>query len=125
MGFESQFNSYTKCPSCGKHRCTVIESRINSDNTRRRRKKCLDCSERHTVYEVSEEFYKTAITHKQLIDRFIQTLNLSSSSVTPDAIALTTCDDCVHMRSYGCGFDFPDAGGSFAEECSMFEQQRA
>lgn len=77
------------------------------------------------MYEVSEEFYKTALVHKQLIDKFIQTLNLSSGLGASDAIALTTCDNCVHMRSYGCGFDFPDAGGSFAAECSMYERERA
>lgn len=33
------------------------------------------------------------------------------------------CEQCVHWRSdRGCDFDFPDAGGDFATDCSLFRQ---
>jgi protein-arginine kinase activator protein McsA len=125
MPFEKLPQSYTKCPKCQKHSCTVLESRINKDNTRRRRKVCTECDHRHTVYEVSEEFYKNAVLHQRLIDHFIDNLNLEMSPTSQNALSLITCDNCVHMRPSGCSFDFPDAGGSFASDCSMFEPDRA
>lgn len=33
------------------------------------------------------------------------------------------CEQCVHWRGeLGCDFDFPDAGGDFATDCSLFRQ---
>jgi len=122
MSFNYSPESFSVCPFCRKQSCTVTESRINKDNTRRRRKTCKNCSKRHTVYEVSEEFYKKAVEHDRLIQQFIKSLNLGSDSPTLNALEHTTCDYCVHMRSSGCYFDFPDAGGTFASECSMFER---
>lgn len=113
----------SECPSCKQQTCITIESRINKDNTRRRRKECTECKHRYTAYEVSEEFYKTALANQRAVDNFIKSLNLNlTPQLTHDSIA-DTCDDCVHMRSSGCSFDFADAGGVFASECSMFERE--
>jgi hypothetical protein len=113
----------SECPFCKQQTCITIESRINKDNTRRRRKECTECKHRYTAYEVSEEFYKTALVNQRAVDNFIKSLNLNlTPQLTHDFIA-DTCDDCVYMRSSGCSFDFPDAGGTFAGECSMFERE--
>lgn len=32
------------------------------------------------------------------------------------------CEDCCYWAG-GCAFDFPEAGSSFAQECSMFENR--
>lgn len=33
------------------------------------------------------------------------------------------CEQCVHWHAErGCDFDFPDAGGDFATDCSLFRQ---
>lgn len=112
------------CPKCKQDTSITIESRITKSDVRRRRKECTSCSHRHTVYEVSEEFYKTAVENKNVIDRLIRSLNLSSVSGSTHESSTDTCDECVHMLPRGCGFDFPDAGGSFATECSMYERSR-
>lgn len=112
----------SECPVCKQQSCVTIESRINKDNTRRRRKECTECKHRYTAYEVSESFYKQAVANQRAIDNFTKSLNLSLTIPATHDFSVNTCDDCVYMRSSGCEFDFPDAGGVFAEECSMFER---
>jgi transcriptional regulator NrdR family protein len=110
------------CPKCKQQTAITIESRISKGDIRRRRKECTECSNRFTVYEVSEEFYKTALEHKSVIDKLIKSLNLNLVSDSKYESSSDTCDECVHMLSSGCSFEFPDAGGTFARECSMFER---
>jgi transcriptional regulator NrdR family protein len=44
-----------ECPNCGKTHDKVIDSRLAKDGiTVRRRRQCLDCSERFTTYEATE-----------------------------------------------------------------------
>jgi len=31
------------------------------------------------------------------------------------------CDQCKHWEQDACGFGFPDAGGDFATDCSLYE----
>ena len=109
------------CPACKKQTAVTLESRSNKDSSRRRRKVCTECNHRYTTYEVSEEFYRAAVLNQKAVDNFIKCLNLDRSSAVHDDSDVYACDDCVHMRSYGCSFEFPDAGGAFANECSMFE----
>ena len=34
-----------------------------------------------------------------------------------------TCELCIHMNNYGkCTMDFPEAGGQFASECSLYTE---
>lgn len=112
----------SECPVCKQQSCVTIESRINKDNTRRRRKECTECKHRYTAYEVSESFYKRAIANQRAVDNFIKSLNLNLTLPKVYDFTVDTCDNCVYMRSSGCQFDFPDAGGVFAKECSMFER---
>lgn len=120
--FPKQIGS--ECPKCKQQTCITIESRINKDNSRRRRKECTECGHRCTAYEVSENFYKTALANQRAIDNFTKSLNLNLIPLLTHESSSDTCDDCVYMRSFGCSFDFPDAGGTFASECSMFEREK-
>lgn len=44
------------CPGCGGHNSKVLESRIaDAGDAMRRRRECLDCSERFTTYERIEQ----------------------------------------------------------------------
>jgi transcriptional repressor NrdR len=44
------------CPGCGGHNSKVLESRIASDgDAMRRRRECLDCTDRFTTYERIEQ----------------------------------------------------------------------
>jgi len=112
------------CPKCKQQTCITIESRINKDNSRRRRKECTECGHRCTAYEVSENFYKTALANQRAIDNFTKSLNLNLMPLLTHEFSSDACDDCVYMLSSGCSFDFPDAGGTFASECSMFEREK-
>lgn len=111
------------CPVCKQQTAITLESRSNKDASRRRRRACTECDHRYTTYEVDENFYRTAIINQRAIDKIIKCLNLDRSSFVNNDLVVHDCSDCVHMRSYGCSFDFPDAGGAFANECSMFEHE--
>lgn len=111
------------CPKCRQQTCITIESRINKDNSRRRRKECSECGHRYTTYEVSEHFYKSSNLNQRRVDTITKCLNLNSSTQSTHALSDSFCDNCVYMCSYGCSFDFPDAGGTFATECSMFQRK--
>jgi hypothetical protein len=122
MVFDRQYD-FSKCSNCGELTCVTIESRLQKDKTRRRRKECTHCKARFTYYEVSEEFYKLALRNQKLVENIITCLDLNFCTQSSHAVSVDDCDNCVHMRSDRCYFDFPDAGGSFASECSMFERK--
>lgn len=111
------------CPVCKEQTAITLESRFNKDFSRRRRRVCTECKHRYTTYEVDEAFYKTALSNQRMVNNVIKCLNLSETLPSNNECDIYDCDDCVHMRSSGCSFDFPDAGGVFANECSMFERE--
>lgn len=111
------------CPVCKEQTAITLESRLNKDSSRRRRRVCTECNHRYTTYEVDEAFYKTALANQRVVDKVIKCLNLNGRLPSNSEFDINDCDDCVHMRSSGCSFDFPDAGGTFASECSMFEHE--
>jgi hypothetical protein len=43
------------CPKCGRLKSSVIDSRIKSDGTIRRRRECLSCSTRFTTSEIQSD----------------------------------------------------------------------
>ena len=122
MAFDCSYD-YSKCSNCGELTCVTIESRVQKDKTRRRRKECTHCKERFTYYEVSEEFYKLALRNKRLVETIIKCLDLGSCTQSSHAVSVDVCDNCVYMRSGDCDFGFPDAGGTFASECSVFQRK--
>lgn len=73
---------------------------------------------------MTEDFYRAAVLNQRAVDNFIKSLNLKSCMPEDHAHDIFSCDECVHMCAYGCSFDFPDAGGAFANECSMFEPDK-
>jgi hypothetical protein len=113
------------CPECKETTLKTIESRlVDSDRVRRRRRACSHCGHRDTTYEVDEKFYREAREYGRVLGKIQMCLtnkklgDLEESVKKPER----TCEQCFHMSHYGCSFDFPEAGGSFAEECSMFAE---
>lgn len=43
---------------------------------------------------------------------------------TPEAIPETHCLNCKHWEEDWCTFDFPEAGGSFADGCTCFDYDK-
>jgi hypothetical protein len=112
-----------ECPFCKQQTAITIESRLNKELSRRRRIECTECKNRYTTYEVSESFYKQAIVNQRAVDNFIKILNLKLSSESTYERPVDNCDDCIYMRASGCDLEFPEAGGTFAADCSMFERE--
>lgn len=113
----------TRCPACEETSVKVIESReTKGDSIRRRRRECRECGYRDTTYEVTESFFKLAKENKDIVSRIRKFVSGSDEQAPEENVNTsdTTCEQCSHMSSYGCAFDFPEAGGSFAEECSLF-----
>jgi hypothetical protein len=96
----------SNCPGCGQLSLMVLESRANG-SARRRRKACTKCGHRLTTYEITQEEY-----------RQLKGKGKSKPAATPHEL---NCSTCVHWREGGCGMDFPEAGGWFADECSCYQ----
>jgi len=111
-------NKFQTCPYCKEKALQVIESK-KARHSRRRRKHCNACGKRQTTHEVSEDFYKDAIKNLETLNRLRAAL-LNHGPVTNQPM----CDECVYWLDGGCQFDFPEAGGTFARECSMFENNQ-
>jgi len=47
-------------------------------------------------------------------------LNALEHILRPRVGAFRYCVECLHWSSGGCGFGFPEAGDTFATECSVF-----
>ena len=93
------------CGECGSLAVFIIESRPLPRGGRRRRKRCDRCGHRATTYEISQEEYKALRKGKAL-----------PRKTTPSV----QCDTCIHWETTSCGFDFPEAGGWFAADCSCY-----
>lgn len=97
----------------------IIEARANS-NYKRRRRCCEKCDYRATTYEVSKEDF-------DLIRDIIRKREDKKRRDKFKALAVKQanakiCCNCKHWTNFRCGFEFPDAGGIFAEECSLYER---
>lgn len=113
----------TSCPACKAAGIKIIESReTKTDSIRRRRRACVKCGHKDTTYEVTESFFKTAKENKRLLAKIRDFLVCPEAPGPKENVNAVeaTCEQCGHMSSYGCAFDFPEAGGDFAQECSMF-----
>lgn len=112
------------CPSCGKSEFTVIESRLTGPH-RRRRKRCSSCNFAQTTYEVTQQYFLESQTNLKLIQNlklaleFPNDIHVKKQSAR-ESISVVSCLNCSHMRDGKCGFDFPEAGDEFAEECIHF-----
>lgn len=105
------------CPKCGQLGFKVIESRT-TDGLTRRRKACAKCGHRTTTYEVTQAFYRTATQNAQIVDKLRSALGGHTPAQGRHNSA--TCESCQYMTKGECSFGFPEAGGTFASECSTY-----
>lgn len=109
------FRQRVECPACKKDGLFVLESR-KSGTTTRRRKECSYCRHRETTYELfQDEYFELKKTHT-LFGKF-------KALIESATVENVMCSQCKHMDRLGCAFEFPEAGGNFAAECSMFEKK--
>jgi hypothetical protein len=108
---------YDKCRKCGGSRIKVIESTSLADHVRRRRK-CKDCDHRITTYEVEGDYLQTLRQSHETLNEIRALLG----GKDPRGLLRVTrsCNDCMYMEPEGCSMEFPEAGGDFAEECSLY-----
>ena len=102
--------STSGCPNCRCLSYFVMESR-KEDDAQRRRRKCKECGYKATTYEISASDYD-----------FLKKARKVERIFSGSGPQLTCERSCEHWKG-GCGFDFPDAGGAFAEECLVFQQK--
>lgn len=97
------------------------ESRKTREATRRRRV-CSSCDYRVTTYEVSQSWYREAQRNREIVSKLEEVMGRSAkggSSKTKSSKA--SCSMCSFMTDRGCSFEFPEAGGDFATECSQYD----
>ena len=85
------------------------------DEAVRMRRKCLICSHAETTFE---------ITAKQMQEySLLLRLNTAISQVLNPTVreSRQSCTTCSYWLDGSCSMQFPEAGGSFASECSLYE----
>jgi hypothetical protein len=112
-------NHRKRCPDC-RGAYSVVESRDEGPYVRRRW--CCDsCRQRATTYEVSRERYQELIKAAETLNLIRSALGGLLPAGPPASPPALTCQaNCKHWGENGCGFDWPEAGGSFATECSTY-----
>lgn len=119
-----------ECPSCSSKNLRVIESRKTFDGTRRRYL-CTACGHRQTMHEIPAETYeefrkirsKLEVIRDAVFEIPVKPTTPSTQPVPqlmsqPDEIP---CVACVHLKSYGCSFDIPEAQTEDAKYCNLFQ----
>ena len=107
-------NRPTNCSNCGACEVRVMETRSNN-RAIRRRKECLACKHRETTYEISQAKYFQLKTLDKLRAVLLGT-------DTPPSKPQLSCSSCTHWSHGACDMGFPEAGGSFADECSCYSR---
>lgn len=115
------FATGKECPNCLSQSFYVIEGK-SVWNYKRRRRCCEKCGYRATTYEVSKEDFELIreILRKKEEIRKKQREKRAAAKAANQKV----CANCVHWKNFECGFEFPDAGGIFAEECSLYERSK-
>lgn len=107
------------CPHCESATSfRVTESRaMPGAGHQRRRWLCSSCGHAETTYEVSQQRYLELSAAAKDMAKIRAMLGASLAAPATE----TTCEgSCEHWRKGQCGFDWPEAGGPFASECSNF-----
>ena len=104
------------CSRCGANAVKVLETRPNRAAVRRR-KHCTKCGYRETTYEISQEQFKELKTVAKLREVL---LGVGKAAPARRSAPVIECFMCQHWTGRACDFEFPEAGGRFAEECSMY-----
>jgi hypothetical protein len=101
----------SNCSNCGATEVRVLETRPSRDAIRRR-KHCYHCGHRETTYEITQAQYKEL----EVLARLRKVLGGNE----PAPITLL-CQGCSNWHGGACSFGFPEAGGRFATDCSVFD----
>jgi transcriptional regulator NrdR family protein len=113
-----KFEKAALCPSCGKHLFRVIESRnVNGIKRRRRACKNASCGHRETTYEIDASDYQL-LKKARAIEKILLG---AETSAHKEQVFCSSCDNWVAGK---CEFSFPEAGGRFAEECSLYRPRK-
>jgi hypothetical protein len=104
------------CPSCGRRTFYVIESRRRKEDAIRRfRRRCSSCEFGETTYEITGKQMKEYDMLLRLNTAIQQVLN------PPTSESRKSCTLCSYWSNGSCSMQFPEAGGLFASECSLYE----
>ena len=74
--------------------------------------RCIACKHSWTTYEVTQETLDKYKVLQQKLD-FLRTHLFSEGNVFD-------CHNCTQWENDHCSLDIPEAGGSFASECSYY-----
>lgn len=110
-----------RCPKCSEFGFATQESRKTRDAIRRRRV-CPNCDYRVTTYEVAQSWYREAQQNREIVAKMRAALNSGTEkTLKKSKDSGVSCSICSFMSEKGCFFDFPEAGGGFATECSQYD----
>lgn len=74
-----------KCPWCGSGSVKIIDSRMTTDDSRRRRYQCYDCKQRFTTYEYhqtrAEEFSEIAVRDDERLKTLEKIMKLAKGGM--------------------------------------------
>lgn len=117
-----KYETGKECPNCLAQQLFVREARTVGTYKRRRRV-CRKCGHRETTYEISaEDFELIRHIYRQRDEKRKRRLEKLAAQRKAN---VKVCHDCKHWgASFTCDFEFPDAGGTFAEECSLYERPK-
>jgi len=110
------------CPQCGNRTFRATEIRNREPQVRQRvpatriRRKCLTCKHAATSYEIDASQMK----HFEKLQKFEEAV---LKYMKLDTLEGDACYDCIHWDSKGCTMQLPEAGGTFAQDCSLFQKQ--
>ena len=108
--------SLRHCPKCNQKKFYVTESRRRSqDPTLRFRRRCSNCNYAETKYEITATQMKEYDLLLRLNTAISQVLN------PPISESRKSCTSCSYWIDGSCSMQFPESGGSFASECSLYE----
>jgi|DEB0MinimDraft_3_1074331.scaffolds.fasta_scaffold05682_6 hypothetical protein len=106
------------CPSCKTYRLKLVDSHKSfqslSEDIQRRQYRC-PCRYAKTVYVVPQELLQE---YKELKSKAEQIVRLLTDSTQ----TLKDCSSCSFWdhNAVKCDLGLPEAGGTFAEECSSY-----
>ena len=104
------------CPKCGTKALKMTEMRPRSNGVpaNRMRRRCLNCGHGETTYEITADQMK----------QFEDLLRLDAAVAAYMQVAKPdSCTSCIHWTRHGCSMGIPEAGGNFANDCSLFENE--
>lgn len=104
------------CPNCGQPSLKVKECRkVNNLAAYRYRRVCSECGHKQTTYEVTSELIEEY--------KLLQRLNTAISQVLKPE-GRESCTSCTYWSHGSCSMQFPEAGGPFARDCSLFTKDQ-